>query len=107
FFQAEDGIRGLTVTGVQKCALPILNAGTGSVHFNEDLGATQSLGLLTIENASRVVFGQGDTESPGSGTTGPVNQINTSGAINIRSEERRVGRSVEPDRGRTLKREKK
>src|SRR5690349_22188470 len=27
FFQAEDGIRDLYVTGVQTCALPILNAG--------------------------------------------------------------------------------
>src|SRR3989475_9637992 len=27
FFQAEDGIRDLTVTGVQTCALPILRAG--------------------------------------------------------------------------------
>src|SRR6266567_7769629 len=27
FFQAEDGIRDLTVTGVQTCALPILTAG--------------------------------------------------------------------------------
>src|SRR2546430_6081559 len=27
FFQAEDGIRDLTVTGVQTCALPILEAG--------------------------------------------------------------------------------
>src|SRR2546430_3825857 len=27
FFQAEDGIRDLTVTGVQTCALPILIAG--------------------------------------------------------------------------------
>src|SRR5438270_10858768 len=26
FFQAEDGIRDLTVTGVQTCALPICNA---------------------------------------------------------------------------------
>src|SRR2546430_4890914 len=26
FFQAEDGIRDLTVTGVQTCALPIWNA---------------------------------------------------------------------------------
>src|SRR2546430_6984282 len=26
FFQAEDGIRDLTVTGVQTCALPILDA---------------------------------------------------------------------------------
>src|SRR2546430_6514574 len=29
FFQAEDGIRDLTVTGVQTCALPILNHGQG------------------------------------------------------------------------------
>src|SRR5688572_18267157 len=28
FFQAEDGIRDLTVTGVQTCALPIFSAGT-------------------------------------------------------------------------------
>src|SRR5688572_31112300 len=30
FFQAEDGIRDLTVTGVQTCALPILYVGTQS-----------------------------------------------------------------------------
>src|SRR2546430_9912899 len=29
FFQAEDGIRDLTVTGVQTCALPILRTGSG------------------------------------------------------------------------------
>src|SRR5205085_2593692 len=29
FFQAEDGIRDLTVTGVQTCALPILISGLG------------------------------------------------------------------------------
>src|SRR5262249_36360528 len=63
----------------------VLNAGTGVVRFNEDLGATQSLGLLTVEGASQVVFGQADTEAPGSGTTGPVNQINTDGAIDIGS----------------------
>src|SRR2546430_6278081 len=28
FFQAEDGIRDLTVTGVQTCALPIFGLGT-------------------------------------------------------------------------------
>src|SRR2546430_15574386 len=28
FFQAEDGIRDLTVTGVQTCALPIFRIGT-------------------------------------------------------------------------------
>src|SRR2546430_5823053 len=31
FFQAEDGIRDLTVTGVQTCALPILGVGTVAV----------------------------------------------------------------------------
>src|SRR2546430_4503343 len=30
FFQAEDGIRDLTVTGVQTCALPIYSARDGS-----------------------------------------------------------------------------
>src|SRR6266478_6550519 len=30
FFQAEDGIRDLTVTGVQTCALPICVAGVAS-----------------------------------------------------------------------------
>src|SRR5437868_14769420 len=29
FFQAEDGIRGRNVTGVQTCALPILNVDVG------------------------------------------------------------------------------
>src|SRR2546430_15653915 len=31
FFQAEDGIRDLTVTGVQTCALPILTSGRSRV----------------------------------------------------------------------------
>src|SRR3989475_10844563 len=33
FFQAEDGIRDLTVTGVQTCALPILTPSRGDVIF--------------------------------------------------------------------------
>src|SRR5256886_5754505 len=35
FFQAEDGIRDLTVTGVQTCALPIFNGATFSVAYDE------------------------------------------------------------------------
>src|SRR3712207_8677891 len=31
FFQAEDGIRDIGVTGVQTCALPILQEGIGEV----------------------------------------------------------------------------
>src|SRR2546427_7856645 len=37
FFQAEDGIRDLTVTGVQTCALPISrNVSAGGVYFVTD-----------------------------------------------------------------------
>src|SRR5438034_7214114 len=32
-FQAEDGIRDHCVTGVQTCALPILNDSTGAAHL--------------------------------------------------------------------------
>src|SRR2546428_542092 len=37
FFQAEDGIRDLIVTGVQTCALPILRAGTDSLEHATDM----------------------------------------------------------------------
>src|SRR5688572_33090055 len=33
FFQAEDGIRDLTVTGVQTCALPILSQALGIIEI--------------------------------------------------------------------------
>ena len=44
FFQAEDGIRDLIVTGVQTCALPILLA--ESVKFN-------NLGLVVVDEEQR------------------------------------------------------
>src|SRR2546430_6759788 len=37
FFQAEDGIRDLTVTGVQTCALPILLTGRTISHYHPHL----------------------------------------------------------------------
>src|SRR2546430_4386782 len=37
FFQAEDGIRDLTVTGVQTCALPICWRGTTASDWFRDL----------------------------------------------------------------------
>src|SRR2546430_12013697 len=37
FFQAEDGIRDLTVTGVQTCALPIFEHPLGETSLLEDL----------------------------------------------------------------------
>src|SRR2546430_7811678 len=40
FFQAEDGIRDLTVTGVQTCALPICGGGFMMVHLARGQGST-------------------------------------------------------------------
>src|SRR5256886_4324196 len=36
FFQAEDGIRDLTVTGVQTCALPISLAANTAIEFSRN-----------------------------------------------------------------------
>src|SRR5207245_4933445 len=38
FFQAEDGIRDATVTGVQTCALPICHRGNRGVNVNDSRG---------------------------------------------------------------------
>src|SRR2546427_5657385 len=45
FFQAEDGIRDLTVTGVQTCALPILFEGSVAVSAST---ATTSADTATL-----------------------------------------------------------
>src|SRR2546430_6724627 len=42
FFQAEDGIRDLTVTGVQTCALPISD--DDSIPFTESLRLAEAAG---------------------------------------------------------------
>src|SRR5437867_10958275 len=44
FFQAEDGIRDRTVTGVQTCALPILRE-----HARQDRKAVANFGILRAE----------------------------------------------------------
>src|SRR2546430_8213101 len=75
FFQAEDGIRDLTVTGVQTCALPIY--------------AVRFLGLLI---RSEVICLHVDPHllvpSEGIGDAGPY----FCAAYDERSEERRVGK---------------
>src|SRR5437879_9480446 len=44
FFQAEDGIRDTSVTGVQTCALPISRKNVAEVH------------VLAVNSSSRVVI---------------------------------------------------
>src|SRR2546430_455780 len=60
FFQAEDGIRDLTVTGVQTCALPIYPHATalGGVERIE-----QSVHSLWVETYPGIAHGQAHTVS--------------------------------------------
>src|SRR2546427_6048747 len=84
FFQAEDGIRDLTVTGVQTCALPIL-----AVQFGQQLGC---------RGGARPAAGDDFFIAE----TLPVEFL-----IPVRSEERRVGKSVDLGGRRIIKKKKK
>src|SRR5256886_2812504 len=72
FFQAEDGIRDLTVTGVQTCALPILE------RQRADAGRLLSPAVARVAHPAAV---HGD---------GHARRLRRAGAV--RSEERRVGK---------------
>src|SRR2546427_2556742 len=82
FFQAEDGIRDLTVTGVQTCALPI-SAGTARIAgydiFEQSLEARRSLGYLPEQVP---LYPEMRVEE----------YLTFSASLRMRSEERRVGK---------------
>src|SRR2546428_1917206 len=80
FFQAEDGIRDLIVTGVQTCALPISSV-MGLAQAAAQSSQTESLGDL----ARKV------REEKAKSGTKPV-KVYTNDDIPKRSEERRVGK---------------
>src|SRR2546430_6170960 len=84
FFQAEDGIRVLTVTGVQTCALPISSSAN-----NFDVIFTGQLARTNMQQITLTV-----TANPTVVNLGPVaNGNNTAERQRInRSEERRVGK---------------
>src|SRR2546430_17726923 len=74
FLQAEDGIRDLTVTGVQTCALPISSTSTGN-SFSAAAGCGSTVTSVTMAaGTSSAIFYFKDTKAGG------------------RSEERRVGK---------------
>src|SRR5437762_11365438 len=84
FFQAEDGIRYTSVTGVQTCALPICFAAALHAVVREDRAA-------------------GKTRDRGRGKRPrPLH----AGELQDRSEERRVGKSVDIG-GRRINKKKK
>src|SRR5690349_22300551 len=85
FFQAEDGIRDLYVTGVQTCALPICS-------YVQNAVAARNRKLDDIIVAS--FFADAKTGEQGATTTSfdsnNVISVDTGGSA--RSEERRVGK---------------
>src|SRR5690349_23001303 len=92
FFQAEDGIRDLYVTGVQTCALPISCGGPRSARSRPRRGAATPRGAGC------------DRAGPGGGA-GPDRRRGA--PRSGRSEERRVGKSVDLGGRRIIKKKKK
>src|SRR2546422_1173148 len=78
FFQAEDGIRDVAVTGVQTCALPIWTRATGQAHYHS--------------RSRSALWRKGET----SGHTQAVAEVRVDcdgdAVLYVRSEERRVGK---------------
>src|SRR5690349_22471546 len=81
FFQAEDGIRDLYVTGVQTCALPI---------FVADLSEGKRARVLAPEAIIYILNGL----PPGSGPVFAEHYLQPviGSSAELRSEERRVGK---------------
>src|SRR2546429_8301 len=55
FFQAEDGIRDVAVTGVQTCALPIYPVQTMLMAGDIDMGHARA--LLSLDRAAQITAG--------------------------------------------------
>src|SRR5205085_3502059 len=69
FFQAEDGIRDLTVTGVQTCALPILAFAVRRAEPRSRRGSLALFGALVLGGLFfGVACGAADTASIGNPT---------------------------------------
>src|SRR3712207_8519589 len=79
FFQAEDGLRDIGVTGVQTCALPISTSETSCAVF----GRTTTSGMYSAQRCS----------GNGAGTRVRFTRELALGSTrSSRSEERRVGK---------------
>src|SRR2546430_16723085 len=97
FFQAEDGIRDLTVTGVQTCALPIYCA--GNIDCAPSLSAWSGSQWTSMINPSAPAA----TAARAIGATMSRRPAPWLG----RSEERRVGKSVDLGGRRIIKKKKR
>src|SRR5207248_6569723 len=94
FFQAEDGIRDRTVTGVQTCALPISILYYDYDNLNQIIDVRQYDGDgVTISDAN----GDGVPDKPAGNLLRAyqISDFDEQGRVyRTRSEERRVGKEV-------------
>src|SRR5205085_6137596 len=92
-FQAEDGIRDLTVTGVQTCALPILIREAHERPEGMDAGTLVMSGLRTesVLQSIDLVVSRSPNERPGLPPDYAEPNVSRK-VVQIRSEERRVGK---------------
>src|SRR5205085_3832640 len=98
FFQAEDGIRDLTVTGVQTCALPIWVERRDNAQSTE---AGASLPVAADELADGRVDERAGVDRVVEVTGGQVQRASLRRAeAPPRSEERRVGKECRSRRAR-------
>src|SRR2546430_3755983 len=85
FFQAEDGIRDLTVTGVQTCALPISHQIINNFYTLEQMGSDHARMPFGVVSAIYELFEE-------TCALGSKWRITTTTGTDVRSEERRVGK---------------
>src|SRR3712207_8877682 len=83
FFQAEDGIRDIGVTGVQTCALPI----SGAARLAEAEASAMRTGLGETVDRSR-----SGSEAVTARAYAEVTRLVPKIGVVLRSEERRVGK---------------
>src|SRR5256886_11095480 len=83
FFQAEDGIRDLTVTGVQTCALPISSLERA---LDVDAGEPLAVAQLEVQRPHPLVSGLSFRDET------PIALRGRPRDLRPRSEERRVGK---------------
>src|SRR5207248_7021513 len=102
FFQAEDGIRDRTVTGIQTCALPIYFVTGGHLWATALKKSTpeRTKELLRIMNWLAAPFGSEEDQLLTFGVKNVDYTLDERG--NPRSEERRVGKECRSRRARDV-----
>src|SRR2546429_4536731 len=86
FFQAEDGIRDVAVTGVQTCALPI------SIYAASAEIPTLNTGCIDCLYVAPLVSNKGACQSTKTAAVNNEQMACSQSTLSIRSEERRVGK---------------